>query len=60
MSHWYTQTRVGNTAAGARLVIHRASGAIKGAHLLGVGADDIINVSLWRSVRAPTSATRAQ
>ena len=44
MSGWFTQSRVGNTAAGARLVIDRATGAIKGAHLLGVGADEIINI----------------
>ena len=44
MSGWFTQTRVGNTAAGARLVTTRDSGAIVGAHLLGVEADEIINV----------------
>ncbi len=44
MSAWYTQTRVGNTAGGARLVLDRDSGAIRGAHILGVDADEIINV----------------
>ena len=44
MSRWFTQTRVGNTAGGATLVLERDTGAIKGAHLLGVGADEIINV----------------
>jgi glutathione reductase (NADPH) len=44
MSGWFTQSRVGNTAAGARLVVDRATGAIKGAHLLGVGANEVINI----------------
>ena len=44
MSDWFTQTRVGNTAAGARLVIERETGLIKGAHLLGIDADETINV----------------
>ena len=44
MSAWFTQTRVGNTAGGARLVLDRDTGAIRGAHILGVGADEIINV----------------
>jgi glutathione reductase (NADPH) len=44
MSSWFTQTRVGNTAAGAMLVLERESGRIRGAHLLGEGADEVINV----------------
>jgi len=44
MSAWFTQTRVGNTAAGARLVIDRGSGAIRGAHLLSVEAEEVINI----------------
>jgi glutathione reductase (NADPH) len=44
MSTWFTQTRVGNTAAGAKLVVERDTGVIRGAHLLGVGADEVINV----------------
>jgi glutathione reductase (NADPH) len=44
MSGWFTQTRVGNTAAGARIVVDRGSGAIRGAHLLGVEADEVINI----------------
>lgn len=44
MSGWFTQTRVGNTTAGARIVTARDSGVIVGAHLLGVGADEVINV----------------
>lgn len=44
MSSWFTQTRVGNTASGARLVIDRESDTIKGAHLLGVEVEEIINV----------------
>ncbi|MDF1542301.1 MAG: NAD(P)/FAD-dependent oxidoreductase [Anaerosomatales bacterium] len=44
MSTWFTQKRVGNDTAGAVLVVDRESGAIRGAHLLGVEADEIINV----------------
>lgn len=44
MSEWFTQTRVGNTTAGARIVLDRESGAIRGAHLLGVEAEEIVNV----------------
>jgi glutathione reductase (NADPH) len=44
MSGWFSQSRVGNDAAGARLVVDRETGAIKGAHLLGVGADEVINI----------------
>lgn len=44
MSEWFTQTRVGNTAAGAHLIVERDSGLIRGAHLLGVESDEIINV----------------
>lgn len=44
MSQWYTQSRVGNTAAGAVLVVERSSGLVVGAHLMGVDAAEIINV----------------
>lgn len=44
MSEWFTQTRVGNTSAGATLVLDRTSGAVMGAHLLGVDADEVVNV----------------
>jgi len=43
-STWFTQWRVGNTAAGARLVLDRDTGAIKGAHILGIEAEEVINV----------------
>jgi glutathione reductase (NADPH) len=44
MSDWFAQTRVGNTVAAARLVVDRETGTLKGAHLLGAGVDEVINV----------------
>lgn len=44
MSDWFTQARVGNDTGGAVLVIDTRSDTIVGAHLLGIGADEIINV----------------
>jgi len=44
MSGWFTQHRLGQTRAGARLVVERASDRIVGAHLLGVNAEELINV----------------
>ncbi|MBS3974761.1 MAG: NAD(P)/FAD-dependent oxidoreductase [Actinobacteria bacterium] len=44
MSGWFTQTRVGNDTGGAVLVIDKQSDTIVGAHLLGVDADEVINV----------------
>ena len=35
---------MGNTAAGARIVVERDSGAIEGAHLLGTEAEEVINL----------------
>lgn len=44
MSAWFTQTRVGNTAAGAKLIVERGTGVLRGAHLLGMGAEEVINI----------------
>lgn len=44
MGGWFTQTRVGNDTAAALLVLDRETGAIRGAHLLGIGTDEVINV----------------
>jgi glutathione reductase (NADPH) len=44
MDSWFTQKRVGNDTAGARLVLDRKTGAVKGAHLLGVDAGEVINI----------------
>lgn len=44
MSGWFTQARVGNDTAAAVLVIDRRSDTIAGAHLLGVDADEVINI----------------
>ena len=44
MSGWYTQARVGNDAAGARIVKESATGRILGAHLLGINADEVVNL----------------
>ncbi len=44
MSEWFTQRRVGQTHAGAALVTDAASGRLLGGHLLGVNADEVVNV----------------
>jgi len=44
MSAWFPQLRVGNTHAGARIVVERDGGRVAGAHLLGINADEVINV----------------
>ena len=44
MSDWFTQRRVGQTHAGARVVVENRTGRIVGAHLLGINADEVINV----------------
>ena len=44
MSAWFAQRRLGQTHAGAKVITDRASGRILGAHLLGVNAEEVINV----------------
>lgn len=44
MGTWFTQHRLGQTHAGARLVVERDTDVIAGAHLLGVNAEELINV----------------
>lgn len=41
---WFTQRRLAMTHGGARIVIERETDRILGAHLLGVNADELINV----------------
>ena len=43
-SEWFTQRRVGQTHGGAVLVTDAASGRLLGGHLLGVNADEVVNV----------------
>lgn len=56
MDTWFTQHRVGQTHAGARLVVERDTGKITGAHLLGVNAEEAINVF---ALAIKVGATRA-
>jgi len=44
MSGWFTQRRLGQTHAGARVVRERATGRLLGAHVLGANAEEVINV----------------
>lgn len=44
MGGWFTQRRLGQTHAGACVVSDAGSGRLLGAHLLGVNADELINV----------------
>lgn len=41
---WYTNRRLGEDAAGYKLLVEEGSGRILGAHLLGPGAEETINV----------------
>ena len=43
-SEWFTQKRLGMTHCGARIVIDREADRILGAHLLGMNADELINI----------------
>lgn len=43
-STWASSRRIGQQVSGAKLVIERESGRVIGAHLLGHGADEVINV----------------
>ncbi len=42
-SEWYSQLRVGESCAGAKVLIDRSTGQIAGAHLLGPGTGELIN-----------------
>jgi glutathione reductase (NADPH) len=44
MSGWYTVRRVGETHAGAKVLVEKDSGRILGAHLLGPEASEVINL----------------
>lgn len=44
MSGWASSRRVGLRVAGAKTIVERGSGRIVGAHLLGHGADETVNV----------------
>jgi glutathione reductase (NADPH) len=44
MSTWFTQRRLGQTHAGAKVISDTSSGCVLGAHLLGVNAEEVINV----------------
>ena len=43
-SDWFSQRRVGQTHGGAAVVTDSENGRLLGAHLLGVGADEVVNV----------------
>ena len=44
MTEWASVRRVGAPVAGAKIITERGTGRILGAHLLGPGADEVINV----------------
>lgn len=43
-SGWYTNRRVNEDAAGFKVLVEEGSGRILGAHLLGVHAEELINL----------------
>jgi glutathione reductase (NADPH) len=44
MTGWFTQRRLGVTAAGTVTISEAGSGRILGAHLLGAGAEEFVNI----------------
>lgn len=42
--HWYSSMRVAEPASGFKVLVEKASGRILGAHLLGPGAEEQVNV----------------
>jgi len=44
MSDWYSVRRVGETHAVAKVLTERGSGRILGAHFLGPGAEELVNI----------------
>lgn len=41
---WYSNVRVGQRTAGAKIIVERSSRKVIGAHLLGPGYDELINM----------------
>lgn len=44
MGGWLSQSRLGNDTAGAALVLDRETDALVGAHLLGEGVEELVNI----------------
>ena len=44
MSNWFTTRRLGFTHAAAKVMRETATGRLLGAHVLGVNAEEVINV----------------
>ncbi len=44
MSDWYSVERVGEAHAAAKVLVENGSGRIVGAHILGPGASELINM----------------
>ena len=63
-SGWYSNYRIGETAAAVKILIDRADDRIVGAHLLGPGYDELVNtigmaIKLGLTTRQLKSATAA-
>jgi glutathione reductase (NADPH) len=43
-SDWYTSRRIGEPFSGFKTLVDKKSGQLVGAHLLGVGSDELINL----------------
>jgi glutathione reductase (NADPH) len=43
-SGWYSSRRLGESCSGAKVLVHSQTGRILGAHLLGPGAEETINL----------------
>lgn len=58
-SEWYTNRRVNEDAAGFKVLVEEGSGRILGAHLLGVHAEELINLFAL-AIRSGISAPELQ
>lgn len=52
---WASSRRVGAPVAGAKTIVERSTGRVLGAHLLGPGADEVINVFALAIERGATA-----
>ncbi len=59
MTDWYSYRRVGETYAEYKVIVHKTEDRVLGAHILGPGAEELINVfTLAIRYRLPVSQLR--
>jgi glutathione reductase (NADPH) len=43
-SNWYTSRRIAEVCSGCKVLVERSTGRVLGAHLLGEGSEEVINI----------------